>query len=441
MGSISSPSPSVVKADTPYFTPANNAGAAVNPDDPSTPTLFKPLRIRDVTLKNRIIVSPMCMYSAEPNPASPFLGAPTDYHIAHLGQFALKGAGLVFLEALAVQANGRISPHDLGLWQDGTDSEQFKGLQRIVRFSHSQGAKVAVQLAHAGRKSSVFPPWVAAQAGQHSLRADESAFGWPRDVVGPSGGVENIWDPAEGRYWAPRALTTVEIKEVVKAFAKSAELAVKAGVDVVEIHAAHGYLLNQFLSPATNKRTDEYGGSFENRVRIVREVAAAVRAVIPEGMPLFLRISVTDWLEGQPVAAESGSWELESSLRLAKLLPELGIDLVDVSSGGIHKDQKIGRGPGYQVDLAGELRKAIRKAGASTLVGGVGLITEAEQAKSLVQGADEAQEAEAIVAGSEPKADVVLLARQFLREPEWVIVTAKKLGVQVTLPHQFWRAL
>ncbi|EIT78852.1 unnamed protein product [Aspergillus oryzae] len=439
MGSISSTSPSVVKADsTPYFTPANNAGAAVNPDDPNTPTLFTPLRIRDVTLKNRIIVSPMCMYSAESDPTSPFVGALTDYHIAHLGQFALKGAGLVFVEAQAVQPNGRISPHDVGLWQDGADSEQFKGLQRIVQFSHSQGAKVAVQLAHAGRKASVLPPWVAAQAGKHSLRADESVFGWPKDVVGPSGGEENIWDPAEGTYWAPRELSTAEIKEVVQAFAKSAELAVKAGVDVIEIHAAHGYLLNQFLSPATNKRTDEYGGSFENRVRIVREVATAVRAVIPKGMPLFLRISATDWLEGQPVAAESGSWDLESSLRLVEILPEVGIDLVDVSSGGVYKDQKIKLGPGYQVDLAGELRKAIRKAGASTLVGGVGLITEAEQAQSIVQGADEAHQAEAIVTA---KADVVLLARQFLREPEWVITTAKKLGVKVTHPHQFWRAL
>lgn len=257
-------------------------------------------------------------------------------------------------------------------------------------------------------------------------------------MVGPSGGEENIWDPAEGTYWAPRELSTAEIKEVVQAFAKSAELAVKAGVDVIEIHAAHGYLLNQFLSPATNKRTDEYGGSFENRVRIVREVATAVRAVIPKGMPLFLRISATDWLEGQPVAAESGSWDLESSLRLVEILPEVGIDLVDVSSSGVHKDQKIKPGPGYQVDLAGELRKAIRKAGASTLVGGVGLITEAEQAQSIVQGADEAHQAEAIVTA---KADVVLLARQFLREPEWVITTAKKLGVKVTHPHQFWRAL
>ncbi|KAE8352052.1 hypothetical protein BDV28DRAFT_135841 [Aspergillus coremiiformis] len=440
MGSIYT-SPAVVKAEnTPYFTPANNAGAAVNPDDPSTPTLFKPLQIRNVTLKNRIIVSPMCMYSAEPNPASPFIGAITDYHIAHLGQFALKGAGLVFIEAQAVQPNGRLSPHDLGLWQEGTDSEQFKGLQRLVQFAHSQGAKVAVQLAHAGRKGSVLPPWIAAQAGQHSLGADESVFGWPTDVVGPCGGEEQIWDTAP-RYWAPRALSTTEIKELVQAFAKSAALAVKAGVDVIELHGAHGYLLNQFLSPVTNKRTDEYGGSFENRVRIVREVATAVRAVIPEGMPLFLRISVTDWLEGQPVAAESGSWDLESSLRLVEILPELGIDLVDVSSGGIHKDQKIKRGPGYQVDLAGELRKAIHKAGASTLVGGVGLITEAEQARGIVQGADEAQQAEAIVTGSEPKADVVLLARQFLREPEWVILTAKKLGVEVTLPHQFWRAL
>ncbi|KAF7594902.1 hypothetical protein BBP40_007937 [Aspergillus hancockii] len=442
MGSVSPTSPSVTKAEyTPYFTPANNAGAAVNPNDPNTPTLFRPLRIRDVTLKNRIIVSPMCMYSAEPNPASPFVGALTDYQLTHLGQFALKGAGLVFVEALAVQANGRISPNDAGLWQEGTESAQFKGLQRVVQFAHSQGAKVAVQLSHAGRKASVSAPWLAAAAGKPSLRSDESVFGWPDNVVGPSGGKEHIWDAEEGRYWSPRALSTAEIKEMVQSFAKSAALAVKAGVDVLEIHAAHGYLLNQFLSPVTNKRTDEYGGSFENRVRIVREIATAIRAVIPEGTPLFLRISVTEWLEGQPVAAESGSWDLESSLRLVKLLPELGIDLVDVSSAGNHKSQKIKVHPGYQVDLAGQLRKAIREAGASTLVGGVGLITDAEQAQGIVQGADEAQEAEGIVSGSEPKADVVLLARQFLREPEWVIVTAKRLGVKVTLPHQFWRAL
>ncbi|KAE8147810.1 FMN-linked oxidoreductase [Aspergillus avenaceus] len=351
MGSISSTSPVVTRAGTPYFTPANSAGAAVNPNDPKTPTLFRPLRIRDVTLKNRVVVSPMCMYSAESDPTSPFVGALTDYHIAHLGHFALKGAGLVFVEAQAVLPNGRISPNDAGLWQEGTESEH-------------QDAKVAVQLAHAGRKASVAAP----------VRVDESAGGWPKDVGGDS-------------YWTPRALSTAEIKDIVRAFGKSAALAIEAGVDVIEVHAAHGYLLHQFLSPVTNQRTDEYGGSFENRTRLLREV----------GTPLFVRISATE------------CWDIDSSLNLVKMFPELGVDLVD----------KIQLHTNYQVDLAGRVRKAIRDAGASTLVGGVGFITEAEQAQGIVQGADEAHETEALLSGPEPKADVVLLARQFMREPEW----------------------
>ncbi|KAF7172133.1 hypothetical protein CNMCM5623_004387 [Aspergillus felis] len=385
----------------------------------------------------------MCMYSCESDPSSPSVGALTNYHLAHLGHLALKGAGLVFIEATAVQPNGRISPNDSGLWQDGTNSEQFLGLKRVVEFMHAQGAKVAIQLAHAGRKASVVAPWLkrTAEAGKLSLKADESVGGWPADVVGPSGGEEHIWSGVPDTYWAPRALSTAEVRELVAAFAKSARLAVQAGVDVIEIHGAHGYIINQFVSPVTNKRTDEYGGSFENRTRIVREVAAAIREVIPEGMPLFLRISATDWLEGQPVAAESGSWDMQSSLELVKKLPEWGIDLVDVSSAGNHKDQKINLHTGYQTDLAGQIRQAIRAAGASTLVGAVGLITDAEQASGLVQGADEATTAEAMLSGPEPKADAILMARQFLREPEWVFSTARKLGVPVTVPVQFGRAI
>ncbi|RAL11218.1 NADH:flavin oxidoreductase/NADH oxidase [Aspergillus homomorphus CBS 101889] len=439
---MSSPSTLVVKADhTPYYTPANNAGAAVQPRDAATPTLFRPLTIRDVTLKNRVVVSPMCMYSAEPDPSSPFIGALTDYHIAHLGHFALKGAGLVFVEASAVQPNGRISPNDAGLWDTAPDSEQFKALQRVVRFSHAQGAKVALQLGHAGRKASVAAPWLATKAGKPSLKVDEDAFGWPSNIVGPSGGKEHIWDGTGEGHWTPRALSTEEVEEVVKAFAASAEVAIRAGVDVLEIHAAHGYLLHQFLSPVTNKRTDKYGGSFENRTRLVREVAAAIRAVIPSGTPLFLRVSATEWLDGQAVAAESGSWDLESTIRLVADLPELGIDLVDVSSAGNHKDQKIVLNKNYQVDLAGHVRKAIREAGAPTLVGSVGYITDAEQAKEIVEGADEARAAEATLSGSFPRADLVFLARQFLREPEWVMNAAKTLGVPVEKPVQFGRAI
>lgn len=424
----------------PYFTPANNGGAAVNPNDPTTPTLFRPLKIRDLTLKNRIIVAPMCMYSADPNPTSPHAGALTDYHIAHLGHIAVKGAGLIFVEATAVQPNGRISPNDSGLWQDGIDSEQFKALKRVADFAHSQGAKIGLQLAHAGRKASTVAPWLAAEQGVTSLRADESVGGWPSNVVGPSGGEDQTWAPGTG-FWAPRELSTAEVEDVVRAFAKSAELAVKAGFDVLEIHGAHGYLVNQFLSPATNRRSDKYGGSFENRTRILREIATAVRGVIPPGMPLFLRISATEWLEDQPVAAQLGTWDMESSSKLTEMLPELGIDFLDVSSGGNHRQQKIQLHTNYQIDLAGRLRKEARAAGSPMLFGAVGLITEAEAAHKIVQGADEAQAAETMLAGSEPKADAILIARQFLREPEWVFKTAKTLGVKVTTPMQFARAL
>ncbi|KAL4915787.1 hypothetical protein BDW62DRAFT_203383 [Aspergillus aurantiobrunneus] len=426
----------------PYYTPANNPGAAINPTDKNTPTLFRPLTIRDVTLKNRIIVAPMCMYSSASDPSSPAIGAFTDFHIAHLGQFALKGAGLVFTEALAVQPNGRISPNDAGLWQDGAESEQFRGLKRVAEFVHSQGAKLGVQLAHSGRKGSTVAPWLAAVRGLRSLKADEGVFGFPDGVVGPSGGEENKWAPGEVSFWPPRELRTEEVEEIVRAFAKSAEVAVKAGVDVIEIHAAHGYLIHEFLSPVTNYRTDKYGGSFENRVRLLREIALAIREVVPDGVPLFLRISATEWIEGEPIAAERGTWDMNSSKQLLKYLPEIGVDFLDVSSGGNHRDQKFQFFTHYQTELAGQLRKEIRAAGANTLVGAVGFITQADAASEIVNGAgeDEARLAESTLAGSEPKADAVLIARQFLREPDWVIHAAKKLGVKVDLPVQFARA-
>lgn len=442
MGSTAFRSPWVLKAEgSPYFTPANNGGAALHPEDPNTPTLFHPLQIRNVTLKNRVIVAPMCTYSTNPDPDSPAVGALTDFHIAHLGHLATKGAGLVIIEATAVQPNGRISPNDSGLWQEGTDSEQFKGLQRVVDFAHSQGAKVGIQLAHAGRKASTVAPWLSSEGKKSSIKADASVGGWPSNVVGPSGGEEHIWAPGDVKFWPPRELSTEEVEELVQAFARSAELAVQAGVDVIEIHGAHGYLLNEFLSPVTNRRTDKYGGSFENRTRVVREVSTAIRAAIPAGVPLFLRISATEWLEGQPVAAETGSWDMASSIQLVKLLPELGVDLLDVSSGGNHHNQTFQPHTNYQIDLAATLRKEIRAAGQKTLVGAVGLITEAEAARNIVQGADEAHVAEAMLSGAEPKADAVLMARQFLREPEWVLTAAKKLEVPISLPLQFARGL
>lgn len=437
------PSPAYIGAQgIPYFTPANNPGAALNPIDKNTPTLFRPLKIRDVTLKNRVIVSPMCMYSSASDPASPYVGAFTDYHLAHLGHFALKGAGLVFTEALAVQPNGRISPNDAGLWQEGTQSEQFKGLKRVADFVHSQGGKLGVQLAHSGRKGSTVAPSLAAAKGLASIKADEGVFGWPTEVVGPSGGDEHVWAPGGVSYWPPRELKTEEVEDIVKAFGRSAELAAKAGVDVIEIHAAHGYLVHEFLSPVTNYRTDKYGGIFENRTRLLREVVSAVREALPAGLPLFLRISATEWLEGQPIAAERGSWDINSSVELLKYLPGLGVDLLDVSSGGNHKDQQIKFSTNYQTDLAGLLRKEIHSAGGKTLVGAVGLITQADAASEIVKGADEdeARLAESTLAGAEPKADAVFIAKQFLREPDWVIHAAKKLGVEIHLPVQFGRA-
>lgn len=441
MGSTAFNSPAVEHASgLPYFTPANNAGAAVDPQASETPTLFRPLKIRDVTFKNRVIVAPMCMYSAQSDPASPAVGALTDYHIAHLGHLATKGVGLILIEATAVQPNGRISPNDSGLWQEGTQSEQFKGLRRVVDFAHSQGAKIGIQLSHAGRKASTVAPWLSSQGKKRSIKADESVGGWPANVVGPSGGDEHIWAPGD-QFWAPRELSTAEVEEIVQAFARSAELSAKAGVDVIEIHGAHGYLIHQFLSPVTNRRVDKYGGSLENRVRIVSEIAAAIRAVVPSGMPLFLRISATEWLENETVAAQTGSWDMASSIQLAKLLPELGVDFLDVSSGGNHKDQRLEPHTNYQIDLAAKIRREIHAADQKTLIGAVGFITEAESARDIVDGAEEVEGTEAMLSGKDPKADAVLLARQFLREPEWVLTAAKTLGVKTSVPWQFARGL
>lgn len=432
MGSIEFKSPPATGAEgIPYYTPANNSGAALNPNA-STPTLFQPLQIRDVTLKNRIIVAPMCMFSSESDPTSPNVGALTDFHIAHLGHLATKGVGLVMIEATAVQFNGRISPNDSGLWQDGPNSGQAQALRRLVNIVHSQGAKIGIQLAHAGRKGSVVTPWLVDRS--IPTIADDSVGGWPTDVVAPTGGEEYKWAPGETKFYAPRALSVTEIHEVSKAFARSARVAVAAGVDVIEIHAAHGYLLHQFLSPVTNQRDDDYGGGFENRIRIVREVATAIRSAIPPTVPLFMRISATEWLEGTAIGVERGSWDLPSSIRLAKVLPELGVDLIDVSSGGNHPDQSIKSHRDYQVDLAGHIRREIREAGNDTLVGAVGLIREASAAQDIVQGADAGTTGD-----YQPKADVILMARQFLREPGWVFTAAKKLEVPVSLPYQFGR--
>ncbi|KAM0329841.1 hypothetical protein ACHAQA_004006 [Verticillium albo-atrum] len=419
-----SPTANKPAAGVPFYTPAQEppSGTATGTNPP---TLFTPLKIRSVELNNRLVVSPMCQYSADN-------GHLTDYHLVHLGQFALHGAALTIIEATAVEANGRISPEDSGLWTDS----QIAPIRRIADFIHSQGHLVGIQLGHAGRKASTLAPWLA--EGRVHQVAHAADGGWPDDVVAPS-----AIPYAEG-YPSPRALSLDEIESLIQHFADAARRAVEAGVDVIEIHAAHGYLLTEFLSPLSNTRTDRYGGSFENRTRVLVDILAAVRAVVPEGLPIFVRISGTEWMEHEGVP----SWDLEESVRLAKLLPALGVDLLDVSSGGNHARQKIDIHPYYQVSLAERIRAELRKDGKDLLVGAVGMISSAEMARGIVQDgvADkDAKKQSATVEvdeehGQVTQADVVLVARQFLREPNFVLSIAKELDVDVKWANQYHRA-
>jgi 2,4-dienoyl-CoA reductase-like NADH-dependent reductase (Old Yellow Enzyme family) len=349
--------------------------------------LFQPLRIRETTLKNRIAVSPMCQYSAHD-------GRPTAWHLVHLGSRAVGGAALVMAEASAVTPEGRISPEDTGIWSDA----HAEAWAPIARFVAEQGAVPGIQLAHAGRKASTDVPW----RGGRPLRED--ARGWR--PVGPSPLAFG-----EG-YPAPREITSDELPAVVGAFRDAARRAEQAGFGAVEIHMAHGYLLHQFLSPLTNLRTDEYGGTLENRMRLALEVARAVRDAFPVERPVLARISATDWVEG--------GWDLDQSVILARALREAGVDLVDCSSGGLVPGAKIPLGPGYQVPFA----EAIR-ARAGVMTGAVGLIREPAQAEAVIAGA---------------KADLVLLAREMLRDPYWPLHAARALGVELRWPDQYLRA-
>ncbi|KAF2639784.1 FMN-linked oxidoreductase [Massarina eburnea CBS 473.64] len=444
----------------PYFTPkhVNSPGTPLPETKQDVPTLFKPLTIRGATLRNRILVAPMCQYSTAPT--GPETGALTDYHIATLGHYALKGSSLVIIEATGVQPNGRISPNCPGLWSDA----QIPALRRVSDFIKSQGALSGIQLAHAGRKASTVPAWVGStRPGKKvSGRATSEIGGWPENVVGPMGGEEWTWDGIKttdesGWYWAPKALSESDIAQLVKDWATAAERAVKAGIEMIEIHAAHGYLIHQFLSPITNQRTDKYGGDFENRVRLLVEIIQAIRKVIPDSMPLFVRISSTEWMEETEVGKKYGSFDVESAIKLAKMLPGLGVDLLDVSSGGNHPEQQINMfdSKDYQIRIASRIRSELKKEGLELLIGAVGLITEAEQAKDIVEegGATGAatengeveKEAQAALQmtepsdGKEPLADVILVARQFMREPEWVLKVAWRLGLDVAWPSQFLR--
>jgi 2,4-dienoyl-CoA reductase-like NADH-dependent reductase (Old Yellow Enzyme family) len=352
------------------------------------PGLFDELKLRGVTLRNRIAVSPMCQYSSHD-------GLANDWHFVHLASRAVGGAGLVFTEATAVTAESRISPQDMGLWNDA----QVEPLARIVRFIDAQGAVAGLQLAHAGRKSSTLRPW------DGNGTASESAGGW-KEVVAPS------VVPFKDDYPTPRALGETEIPGIVEAFAASARRALAAGYRVIEIHAAHGYLLHEFLSPLSNRRTDRYGGSFENRTRLVREVVDAVRRAWPEGLPLFVRVSTTDWTDG--------GWDVPQTVELARTLKERGVDLVDCSSGGNVAGVKIPLGPGYQTPFAERIR---REAGIAT--GTVGLITNSVQADHVIRSG---------------QADLVLLAREMLRDPYWPMRAARELEQPMPWPAQYLRA-
>lgn len=396
--------------------------------DKNTPDLFRPLAIRSITLRNRICVSPMCLYSTASS--GPQQGVLTPLYITTIGHNVFKGAALAMIEATGVQPNGRISPHCPGLWNES----QQEALKNLTDFIHSQGGSCGVQLSHAGRKASTLSPLAAAQLGKSSARASVEDGGWPADVVGPSGGL--AWDgkgndDPSGGYYVPREITREEIGELISSYASAAKRAVKAEVDVIEIHAAHGYLIHQFLSPLTNRRTDEYGGSFENRTRLFVEVIHAVRAVMPARMPLFVRVSVTDWMEDSDIGTELGSWDEESTIQLAKMLPDLGVDLLDVSSGGNHHQARFNVFDGGQkhVEIARRIKQSLMAQGNDLLIGTVGMITEPQQARDLVQRNLQ----------GEPGVDVISLGRQFLREPDWVLKAAAETGVDVIWPAQIER--
>jgi 2,4-dienoyl-CoA reductase-like NADH-dependent reductase (Old Yellow Enzyme family) len=350
--------------------------------------LFTPLKIREVTLRNRIVVSPMCQYSSTD-------GFANDWHLVHLGSRAVGGAAIVFTEAAAVLPEGRISPQDLGIWKE----EQIEPLARITRFVRKQGAVPGMQLAHAGRKGSTYRPWEKLHGA-----IPESEGGWK--PVAPSAVAFS------DNYPMPSALDERGIGAAVASFAGAARRALDAGFQVIEIHAAHGYLIHEFLSPLSNQRTDHYGGSLENRTRFLREVVSAVRLVWPERLPLFLRISASDWVEG--------GWDIDQSVELARQVGPLGVDLIDCSSGGNVSSAKIPVRPGYQVPFAQAIRQ---KTG--ILTGAVGLITSREQAETILQ---------------DGQADLILMAREFLRHPYLPLQAGREAGELVPWPAQYQRA-
>ena len=350
--------------------------------------LFSPLQIKSITLKNRIVISPMCQYSSQD-------GFANDWHQVHLGSRATGGAALIIQEATAVCPEGRISPSDLGIWKD----EHIEKLKAINAFIISQNAIPGIQLAHAGRKASVSEPW------NGNKKLNDAQGGW--QTVAPSAIPYHDGEP-----FNPVALDKVGIQKIISDFKTATKRAVQAGFQAVEIHAAHGYLMHQFLSPLSNVRTDAYGGSFENRIRFTLEILESVQSEWPNNLPLFVRISATDWADG--------GWNIEESVQLSKILKERGVDLIDVSSGGLVSLQKIPVEPSYQVPFAEKIKKET-----GILTGAVGLITEAKQAEEII---------------ANEKADLVLFARASLRDPNLPLHFAAALGVDIAWPKQYERA-
>ena len=388
----------VAAEGVPYYTPAQEPPAGTQTS--GSTKLFTPITIRGIRFPNRLFLAPLCQYSAKD-------GYATDWHLTHLGGIIQRGPGLSMVEATAVQDHGRITPQDVGLWEDG----QIEPLKRITTFAHSQSQKIGIQLSHAGRKASCVSPWLSINAV-----AAKEVGGWPDNIVAPSAIPQEV-----GVNPVPKAFTKDEIEQLKRDYVEASKRAIRAGFDVIEIHAAHGYLLHQFLSPIANQRTDEYGGSFENRIRVVLEITDLIRGSIPETTPLLVRVSATDWFEFDPKFEDEfpESWTVEQTCQLAKILPQHGVDLVDVSSGGIHPKSAIAikAGPAYQVDLARQVKKAV---GDSVLVSAVGGIKTGHLAEEVL----------------ESGIDVVRAGRWFQQNPGLVRAFANELGVEVKMANQ-----
>lgn len=409
-----------------FYTPEQNpvAGSALDPQPSGNPIpkLFTPLKIRGVTLPNRIWVSPMCQYSAHE-------GFHTPWHITHYGGMAQRGVslqpnswivhlvpantaqkpGFMMLEATAVQANGRITPEDSGIWLDA----HVDTLKKHVDFAHSQNALIGIQLAHAGRKASTVAPWLSSGA-----TATKEVNGWPDDVYGPS------TDAFDEHYPTPRAMTLKEIDQFKDDSIAAVNRSVRAGFDIIELHFAHGYLVSSFFTPAVNKRTDKYGGSFENRTRLAIEIIDAAREVMPKDMPLFVRISATDWLDTNPEWDGGETWTSKDSIELAKIFAEHGVDVLDVSSGGNHAQQKVCGGDGYQASFAKAIKAAV---GDKLLVSTVGSIKTGQLAESLIQGG---------TSGEDTPLDLVAAGRMFQKNPGLVWQWADDLSTAIHVAHQ-----